>query len=332
MTQNFVFAEPFWIFFAIFLSVVLVVLFFWKTKKYNFIWLGDITSVYKKNTYWKVFFCTLCILVTIVFGCVLAKPTYLFQKETIKKDGIDIQIVFDTSYSMIAEDIAPSRIEVAKEVISTFIGQLEGDRVGIVLFAGKPFTSVPLTFDYDFLQDFLWEVSVNTIDQDRPYLRGTAIWDSLVLAADNLLKDEPEREKVIVLMTDGEANVGIDPLLALRYVKEKSIKTYSIWVGSEDETFIELIDDFWFKRRVPIGGVDEETLKKIANETGGNYYRADSKQALDSVFSDIQSLEKKEIEVEYFTTHTREYSVFLLMLTLLVFGVCFIVFGKKIEL
>lgn len=255
-----------------------------------------------------------------------------FEKEKIKKNGIDIQIVFDTSYSMIAEDIKPSRIEVAKNVVSNFVTALEADRVGVVLFAWKPFSSVPLSFDYTFLQSFFSDISVQTIDQDIAHLTGTAIGDALVLAADNLIQDNIEREKIVILMTDGEANKWLDPILALKYLKDKNIKTYTIGVGKDENTFIDIIDRVGFRQKVQIGGVDEETLLKIAHETWWKYYRADSESALDDIFSDIGKLEKKEIEVEKIVLQKPKDREFLLFLMALYAIMLFLIFRKRILL
>jgi len=129
---------------------------------------------------------------------------------------------------MIAQDILPSRIDVAKKVFSDFIWALESDRVGLILFAGNPFQSVPLTYDYDFLKNFIDDMSVESVDQNNPILQGTAIGDALVLGSGVLSKENPEREKIIILITDGEANRGIEPELALKLLKEKNTKTYTI--------------------------------------------------------------------------------------------------------
>lgn len=101
----------------------------------------------------------------LLFGMTLAQPVLRDQSESVTKKGIDIALVLDISNSMTATDIQPDRLSAAKQTIQDFIDELEADRVGLVVFAGKPFTSVPLTFDYAFVQDFLAELSVETIDQ-----------------------------------------------------------------------------------------------------------------------------------------------------------------------
>jgi Ca-activated chloride channel family protein len=120
-------------------------------------------------------------------------------------------LVVDISKSMLAEDITPNRIEAAKKTIDTFLSKIETDRVGIILFAGKPFASVPLTFDYDAVRNILSEVNTDNINQTIPGLSGTAIGDAILSATDTLKRneknDEKERTKTIILLTDGEANM-----------------------------------------------------------------------------------------------------------------------------
>jgi Ca-activated chloride channel family protein len=105
------------------------------------------------------------------FALLIADPNLKKQNKQVVKNGIDIAIVLDLSYSMVAEDIPPNRLEVAKQVISDFTSKLTTDRVGLVLFSGKPFTSVPLTFDYQFITDYVKEISIESINQDYTHLQ-----------------------------------------------------------------------------------------------------------------------------------------------------------------
>jgi len=312
--------------------MMLLYVFFWKGKKYNFSGVSDITQVYGTSALSYKVFVFLVVGITFLFGVLFSIPVNIIEKEKVKKDGIDIQIIFDVSYSMIAEDITPSRIEVAKKVVSDFTGKLQADRLWVILFAGKPFTSIPLSFDYNFIQSFLEDVNVGTINQDYPQLAWTAIGDALVLGADVLLQEEKQREKIIILLTDGEANRGLDPLVALSYLKEKGIKTYTIGVGKDDTTFIHLTDNVWFIQKIQVWGVDEQTLEKISLETGGKYYRADSKESLSRIFADISELEKSEIEVESLQVYTPKFTEILLGMLLLYLGIGFIIFRKNIIL
>ncbi len=337
MFPDIIFLHILWITPSILLAIFLVYQSLQKSKNYNFLYLSDLEKIYKRSTPLYPIFIILLFCITLVFWLILASPVKRVETEKIKKNGIDIEIVADTSYSMIATDIQPSRIEVTKKVISEFIWEIKADRVGMILFAGKPFNSVPLTFDYDFLRDFISEVSVDTINQERRQLSGTAIGDALLLAGKTLLQKEDrgwekgERKKIIILLTDGSANRWVDPLVALSYLKENHIKTYTIGVGKDKDTTIALIDSFWFQQHLQVGGIDEKTLKKIATETWGKYYRADSKETLEKIFSDIAKLEKKDIEVETLTLNNPQDTKFIFVLLILFGFLGVLVFHKRFE-
>jgi len=289
----------------------------------NFSSLDLLKQVYRRNTTWK-YILEFCVLgITLLFFIILSGP-YLKQSQIqIQREGIDIEIVLDVSYSMIAEDILPSRIESAKDVIKKFLQELHSDRVWVVLFAGKPFHSVPLSYDYEFLRDFIDQISVESIDQNVPELQWTAIWDALILAWDALLKDTREkREKIIILMTDGEANRGIDPKIAIKDIASKGIKTYVIGIWKDEQTYIDVYTGPWFVRKVPVWWLDEPTLKNIADTSGGTYYRADDSESFEKILSEIGELEKTPLEetrVEYNKT-VHVIPLGILWLLLAVFG------------
>ena len=233
---------------------------------------------------------------------------------------------------MIAEDIKPRRIDVAKEMLSRFIWEIYSDRVGIILFSWKPFQSVPLTFDYDFLQDFISRVSVDIVSQSsNAELAGTALWDGLILASDILERENPEREKVIILITDGEANKWVEPELALRLLKENGIKTYTIWVWKWEETTINV--PVWnFIQQILVWWVDEEILKKISYETWGRYFKADSSEAFQNILDTIAELEKTELEYEIYKSEKSQNLLFLCLIFILLCILNYLYFYKNIKI
>lgn len=294
-----------------------------KTKKKVIVFSGweELKQVYKKESLYYLSFLFSLFCIFSLFFILFASPVSYHEKEKINKNGVDIALVLDLSLSMEAPDIAPTRIEAAKKVIKEFIAGLESDRVWIVLFAWKPFVSVPLSFDYPFLLDFIEKTSTDRIDQWVYDLQGTAMGDALLIAT-NLFDEKSEREKVIILLTDGEANKGIDPKLALKMLKEEGIKTYTIGIGGNEKTFVETYDMAWWIQRLEVGAVDEDTLKKIAEETGGKYFLWSSLDSLESIFSEIAKLEKKEIEAESIfikETKTDMLISFLLLFFLILF-------------
>ena len=332
MFEELIFIFPFYFYASIIFAGIVLFLFLYKSQKYNFLGFTYLQRVYGHSSYYYYIFSVLVVWSILGFWVLFSRPTQVLTSEVVQKNGIDIAIVFDVSFSMIAQDILPSRIETAKSVTQEFISQLTADRLGVIVFAGKPFSSVPLTFDYQFIRDFFSDLQVDVINQERPHLAGTAIGDGLMLGTNMLLTDEWEREKVIILLTDGEANRGLDPLVALSYVKEKNIKVYTIGVWKDENTFIEIHNNLWFTQKIQVWPVDEETLQKIANETWGKYYRADSKQTLQKIFSDIETLEKKEIETQEFHSYQPDDTLFIILLLLLQWGVWFFLFYKRIDI
>lgn len=141
-----------------------------------------------KQSLWKHFYLPLALKLAIfsLFVIILANPVTSAVRQDVSKKGIDIAVVFDISKSMLAEDIQPNRIGVAKKAVSDFVARFTSDRLSIVLFAGKPFLSTPLTFDYGALVDAVTHLTTDSIHQEVPGLSGTAIGDGLLVAINTL--------------------------------------------------------------------------------------------------------------------------------------------------
>lgn len=262
----------------------------------------------------------------IFFGCTifflsiaLARPQILSEEKKISKNGVDILIALDVSESMRAEDLQPNRMEAAKKYIDGFISQITTDRVGLEVFAGKPFTQSPMSFDYAVIRSYLSEISTEMIDQQRNGLNGTALGDAIV-AAINRFENSPERTKVLVLLTDGEANVGIDPILAAEHARSKGIKIYTIGLGNKEgapipigerngqKIYAKNSDGTLYK--TPF---DEETLKNIAQIANGEYFSAENNASLQQSFESINALEKMEYEAETSVNREDHFWIFLLL-------------------
>ena len=173
-----IFLSP--IYFLGLLLIPIVIFFDYRRRKQGMYFRTSDTleQMYRRGA-WKYFYLPLLIKLLIItaFVCILADPVMTVTREETSKNGIDIAIVFDISKSMLAEDIKPNRIEAAKKVMSDFVGHFTSDRLAIVLFAGKPFLSTPLTFDYTALVDAVERVTTDSIRQDVPGLSGTAMGD-----------------------------------------------------------------------------------------------------------------------------------------------------------
>ncbi len=291
--NNFIFLNPYYFLVIIPILWIIGYLFFSKKNKLKFSFFKDLENIYKKNNFFYYLFFFLLIFISIFYVVILANPNIKNTKEEIIKNWIDIVLVFDISYSMEAKDLFPSRVELAKTVIFSFLEKLKNDRVWLVVFAWKPFTSIPLTYDYKFLQEYIKSVSTNTINQNNPNLRWTAIWDAILMWTNLFDKDSKDREKTMILLTDWDANKWLSPLTALKLLKEKNIKTYTIWIWELNSK------DY-----------NEEILKKIANETSWKFYRASSNKIFYQVFDDISKLEKKEIKTEIKRIFTTSYDFF----------------------
>ncbi len=231
----------------------------------------------------------------------LARPQAGRGTETVLTEGIDIMLAIDVSGSMKAEDFKPrNRLAVAKEVVADFIEGRRSDRIGMVVFAARSFTQCPLTLDYNVLTELLESVEIGMIDE-----RKTAIGTAVATAA-NRLRESDAESRVIILLTDGRSNAGeIDPVTAAEAAAALDIKIYAIGAGTPEGGPIPVDDPVWGRRYVHAEtDIDEETLQRIAEITGGRYFRATSESMLADVYGRIDELETTRIEVKHFTHYT----------------------------
>lgn len=289
-----------------------------KNKKWVNFWpIELLNKIYWTNSIWWYTEIIINILIFISFVLILASPGYSYIKKEEVKKWIDIAMVLDISKSMLAEDIKPNRIESAKKVISDFISKIISDRISFTIFAGKPFVSIPLTFDYNNIIKYVKSLTTDSIVQEVPGLSWTAIWDWLIVWTDSLTSntEEKNREKVIILLTDWEANMWIDPKVALKYVKDKNIKIYAIGIGKPEWTELFVTDQFgnkqYFKdvNGIPIKAkLDEELLKNLTSITWWEYYNAQSSDSLSAIFNDLSKLNKSEIQTKTIKLFNTSYT------------------------
>lgn len=252
-------------------------------------------------------------MLALVFAVLaLARPQESDTKVKKNVEGIDIIVALDVSDSMLIEDMKPSnRLETSKETIRKFIDGRTSDKIGLVVFSGESYTRVPLTLDYALLKKSLSEVQTSSNIK-----MGTAIGVALANSVARI-KDSTAESRVIIFLTDGENNSGtIDPITALDIAKGYGVKIYSIGMGVDGQAqlpyYINAPGGRKIKRYRPMHSkVNEELLTRLATETGGKFYRATTTQALENVFSDINSLEKTKIETNSFTRYTEHFAKFL---------------------
>jgi Ca-activated chloride channel homolog len=232
----------------------------------------------------------------LLFCIALAGPRSVLEKTQFKSEGIDIVLAIDASGSMAAEDFEMNgkrvnRLAVVKSVVQDFIDERRNDRIGIVAFAGQAYTVSPLTTDNAWLQANLERVNLNLMED------GTAIGSAMMSSLERLKKSNA-KSKIVILLTDGMNNAGkVEPLTAAQAAKALSIKFYTIGAGTKG--FVPYpVQDIWgrkFYQNVKID-MDETVLKKIADLTGGKYFRATDTESLRDIYREIDKLEKTEIE------------------------------------
>lgn len=272
-----------------------------------------------KQKVWSVVYHGLISTLFIGLVIALAQPTMTITNQTVTKEGVDIVLALDVSYSMQANDFSPNRIEAAKRVLSQFVDAVETDRVGMIVFAWAPFSAVPLTFDYEIVASILQRTSTETIDQNAAGMQGTAVWDAMLSALTLLEKGQEDlteetrmsRQQVLVLLTDGEANVWVDPTVVAWLAKDNGVTVYTVWIGSIEWWTIAYNTLFGTRtQRVP--WVDEASLKSIAEITNGKYRRATDESTFREIFTEIAALEKTEATQENVTAN-RDLTGFVLI-------------------
>lgn len=234
----------------------------------------------------------------------LARPriTSVSTKTNTNK-GIDIVMAIDVSASMLAKDLVPNRLEALKKVAIDFVNQRPNDRIGIVVYAGESFTQTPITSDKRIVINTIRNIQWGQLDG------GTAIGMGLGSAV-NRLKDSKAVSKVIILLTDGVNNTGfVDPKTATELAKELGIKTYTIGIGTNGTALFPTrmgANGKLIFQKAPVE-IDEDLLKYIAEETGGKYFRATDNSKLRAIYSEINKLEKTEIEEFKYYNYDEKY-------------------------
>jgi Ca-activated chloride channel family protein len=232
------------------------------------------------------------VLAIVFVIAALANPQILTRIK-IKSPASETNIVFalDVSKSMLIEDIKPSRIEALKDVLNSFVAMRSQDPMGIVLYAGEKMNWCPLTKNYPLLLSRINKIEDNDLSD------GTAIGEGLASAI-NVLKQSAKNNRVIILLTDGENNAGaIDPFVAAGFAKRYNIKIYAVGIGSTGFANFPLIgiDGKKFYQRIFVR-LNVDALKKIANLSGGEYYKASDAKSLQNIYAAINKKETKDIK------------------------------------
>lgn len=246
----------------------------------------------------------------------MARPQLPEKTGPVAQKGIDIAVALDVSQSMLSVDFEPNRLEVARKTIDDFIGERTTDRLSLIIFAGTAYTRVPLTVDHNIVRESLQEAKTESVNEN-----GTAIGMAISVGLNRLKKSESP-SKIIILVTDGNNNAGaINPDTASSLAKDLGIKIYTIGVGT-DKTIIPVEISGMVQYQQIEDKLNEELLKKIAETTGGQYYRARDSKALSQIFDDINKLEKAEFKKDNFKQYIELAFIFIpIGLALLALGI-----------
>ncbi len=243
----------------------------------------------------------------ILLVLALARPQFGVSQTIVRREGVDIILTLDVSTSMLAEDFQLSvgranRLDVVKKVTREFIRSRPNDRIGIVIFSGRPYILSPLTWDHDWTESRLSEIEAGMIED------GTAIGTALATAVSRL-HESKAHSKVVVLLTDGNNNAGeVAPETAAAAAKALDVTVYTIGAGSKG-----LVP---YPARDPLGrtvyqnvriDLDENFLQQIATATGGRYFRATDTETLREIFRRIDRMEKTRIEAPQYRDYVDLY-------------------------
>lgn len=245
------------------------------------------------------------VLLTLIWSLLVlaaAKPQWVGEPQALPTSGRDLLLAVDISGSMEEQDMrinnrAVSRIVAVKKVVSDFIDQRQGDRIGLILFGSNAYLQTPLTFDTHSVNQFLQEAQVGFAGKD------TAIGDAIGLAVKRLKNTSSDKaaelgnSKVVILLTDGENTAGeVEPLQAAKLAAKIEAKIYTVGIGADEM----IVRSFFGNRRVnPSAALDEETLTAIASTTGGLYFRARNTEDLNKIYQELDKLEPTEKEPEW---------------------------------
>lgn len=262
---------------------------------------------------------------TILFSLIflvlaMVNPQIGTKMETFKRFGVDIVFAVDVSRSMLAEDIVPNRLEKSKQLVNQIINNLNGDRIGIVAYAGKAFPQLPITTDYSSGKMFLQSMNTDMISS-----QGTAIDEAIQLAT-NYYDDESKIERILIIISDGEDHNDVSVDMA-KIASQKGIIIHTIGVGKEKGAPIPIKKNGIIqsykkdnKGEVVITKLNRQVLVDIANQTGGEFIDgSDTKFVVNRIGEILKETEKKEFESKKFSEYKDQFQWFLAIGLLLLF-------------
>lgn len=309
--------EKIWFWALLVIPVILllfIILQFWKYKTQQKF--ADKSLLKKLSPNRSLFKSVLKILVLcLAFACItiaLVNPKIGTKFETVKREGVDIVFAVDVSKSMLAEDIAPNRLEKSKQLVTQIINNLASDRVGIIAYAGKAFPQLPITTDYAAAKMFLQSMNTDMLSS-----QGTAINEAINLAK-TYYDDDDQTNRILIIISDGEDH-GNDASRVAEEAAEEDIRIFTIGVGStsggpipEKRNGIILNYKKDSNGETVITRLDETTLRSIADEANGEYINGNNTtKVVEDIKDLLAKMDKKEFEAKQFADFESQFQWFL---------------------
>lgn len=271
---------------------------------------------------------TLLIVALALLIVAAARPQYGQQEKTVKRQGIEVMMALDISNSMLAEDVAPNRLDRAKQMLSKMIDNMTDDKVGLVVFAGEAFTQLPITCDYVSAKMFL-----NTISPKLIPTQGTAIGAALQTAIRSFGSQESDAGRAIILITDGE-NHEDDATAVAKQAQELGIQVFVIGIGKPEGSPIPVpgTNDYIKDRsgQVVVSRLNEEMCQEIAQAGKGAYVRCDNTNtAMRALQQELDRIATTDLETTVYADYNEQYQSFLLIALLLLLIDCFILMRQN---
>ncbi|AOY87246.1 BatB protein [Marinobacter salinus] len=267
-------------------------------------WLSDLPGVSRRGNAAPLWQKLVLFVIWALLVVALARPQHVGEQVQLPVSGRDLMLLVDISPSMDEQDMiiqgrSINRLQAVKVVLDEFINRRKGDRLGLILFGTQPYVQAPLTFDLKTVQTLLQESGLGMAG------RATAIGDAVGLSVKRL-RDRPQEQRVVILLTDGANTAGeITPDKAAEIAKAAGVRIYTIGIGAE--SIVQ--NGFLGSRRInPSRDLDEGLLTRIAQQTGGRYFRARSLPELEIIYESINQLEPIEIEGKFYRPVTELYA------------------------
>ncbi len=322
---------------GLWLIPVLLIIFYWSynRSKFKLNKLGQIEMLQRLMPKWNpkriwtkhLFFCLAMVCLFIAY----ANPQWGYKKSKATAKSTDIYFALDISQSMLAKDVSPSRLERSKKFLLELLKELRTERIGLILFAGDAYIQVPLTQDHAAVEMFI--KSANTGKSSR---QGTAIGQAIELAKQSIEGEEDNYKKCLILITDGE-NHESEFLEAAKQALEQGMITYSIGVGTEEGDYVQIIERGYTRYKKDESGnpvrtkLNPQLIKDIALSGGGlSFVLNDDKAIAEKIKTDVEKLEKREMEQNAFKEYHSYFQYFLLA-ALLFLILEFVIFNQAFE-